>query len=198
MRAALPRGLRMALLTAHITAGALWLGLDTALIAITAAHAAIPAAVGAAVLTSSAAITLGTGLVLAAHRPWGLRRHHWIVAKVRISAVVAAAGLTSVSGILDPLSVLAARVCALIALIAAIAVSVIKPWGLTEVGRAAAANRSARGAGQRTHQRPATATTSGDNRNPANAQAIAEEQAACGTDQPRARLRVGVGSGVTT
>jgi hypothetical protein len=92
----------MALLTAHVTAAALWLGMDTALTAITAAQAAIPAPVGAAVLTSSAAITLGTGFMLAAHRPWGLRRHHWIVAKVRISAVVAAARLTSLSGILDP------------------------------------------------------------------------------------------------
>jgi hypothetical protein len=43
--------------------------------------------------------------------------------------VVAAAGLTSLSGILDPLSVLVARVCALIALIAVIAVSVTKPRG---------------------------------------------------------------------
>jgi hypothetical protein len=43
MSAALPRGLRMALLTAHLTAAALWLGMDTALIAITAAHGAIPA-----------------------------------------------------------------------------------------------------------------------------------------------------------
>lgn len=41
-------------------------------------------------------------------------------------AVVAAAGLTSLSGILDPLSVLVARVCALIAVIA---VSVTKPRG---------------------------------------------------------------------
>ena len=148
MRAALPRGLRMALLTAHITAAALWLGMDTALIAITAAHASIPAPLGAAMLTPSAATTLGTGFVLAAHRPWGLRRHHWIVVKVRISAVVTAAGLTSLSGVFDPLSMLAARVCALIALIAAIAVSVTKPWGLTQVGRAAAANRSASGAGK--------------------------------------------------
>ena len=166
----------MALLTTHITAAALWLGLDTALIAIAAARAAIPAAVGAAVLTSSAATTLGTGLVLAAHRPWGLRRHHWIVAKVRISAVVTTAGLTSLSGILDPLSVLAARVCALIALIAAIAVSVIKPWGLTEVGRAAAATRSASGAGQRRDHRTGNVSTSGGNRNPANAEATSEGQ----------------------
>lgn len=174
MRAALPRGLRMALLTAHITAAALWLGMDTAMIAITAAHATVPAALGAVVLTTSAATTLGTGFVLGAHRPWGLRRHHWIIAKVRISAVVAAAGLTSVCGILDPVSVLAARVSALIALIAAIAVSVTKPWGLTQVGRAAVAKRSARGTSQRTHQRTTTVITSGGNRNPVNAQATLE------------------------
>jgi len=170
MRAALPRGLRMALLTAHVTAAALWLGMDTVMIAITAVHATISAPLGAAVLTSSAATTLGTGFVLGAHRPWGLRRHHWIVAKVRISAVVAAAGLTGVCGILDPLSVLAARVCALFALFAAIAVSVTKPWGLTQLGRAAAPNRSASRAGQRTHQGTITVITSGGNRNPANAQ----------------------------
>lgn len=173
MRAALPRGLRMALLTAHITAAALWLGMDTAMIAIAAADAAIPASAGVVVLTSSAATTLGTGFVLGAHRPWGLRRHHWLIAKVRISAVVAAAGLTSVSGILDPLSVLAARVCALIALIAAIAVSVTKPWGLTQVGRAAAAKRSASSASQRT----TTVITSGGNREPATAQATPGGQA---------------------
>jgi hypothetical protein len=102
MRVALPRGLRMALLTAHITAAALWLGMDTVLIALTAAHAASPAPLGAAMLTSSAATTLGTGLLLGAHRPWGLRRHHWIIAKAQISAVVVTAGLTSLSGILDP------------------------------------------------------------------------------------------------
>jgi hypothetical protein len=161
----------MALLTAHVTAAALWLGMDTALTAITAAQAAIPAPVGAAVLTSSAAITLGTGFMLAAHRPWGLRRHHWIVAKVRISTVVAAAGLTSLSGILDPLSVLAARVCALIALIAAIAMSVTKPWGLTQVGRAAAAKRPASGACTRNYQRTAEVINSGANRYPVNAEA---------------------------
>jgi len=176
MRAALPRGVRMALLTAHITAAALWLGMDTALIAITAARAAIPVPLGAAVLTSSAATTLGTGFVLAVHRPWGLRRHHWIVAKVRISAVVAAAGITSLSGILDPMSVLAARVCALIALIAAIAMSVTKPWGLTRVGRAAAAKRSASGACNRKYQHTAEVITSGGNRNPANAEATTEGQ----------------------
>lgn len=93
---------------------------------------------------------------------------------MRVSPVVAAAGLTSVCGILDPLSVLAARVSALIALIAAIAVSVTKPWGLTQVGRAAAAKRSARGASQRTHQRATTVITSGGNRNPVNAQAAFE------------------------
>jgi len=174
MSAALPRGLRMALLTAHITAAALWLGMDTAVVALSAARAVIPAAVGAAVLTSSAVITLGTRLVLGAHRPWGLRRHHWIVVKVRISAVVAAAGLTSVSGILDPVSVLAARVCALIALTAAIAVSVTKPWGLTRVGRAAVANRSARGAGQRRDQRTTQVITAGGNRNPATIGATTE------------------------
>ena len=176
MRAALPRGLRMTLLTVHVTAAALWLGMDTALVAITAAHAAIPALLAAAVLTALAATTLGTGFVLAAHRPWGLRRHHWIVVKVRISAVLAAAGLTSLGGILEPRSVLAARVCALIALVAAIAVSVTKPWGLTQVGRAAAAKRSASGACQRRDQRTATVITSGGNRNPANTEATTEGQ----------------------
>lgn len=176
MKAALPRGLRMALLTAHITAAALWLGVDTVLVAIAAAHATIPAPFGAAMLTSSAATTLGTGFMLAAHRPWGLRRHHWILAKVRISAVVAAAGLTSLSGILDPVSVLAARVCALLALIAAIAVSVTKPWGLTQVGRVAAAKLSASGACQRRYPRTATVITSDGHRDPANVEATTEGQ----------------------
>jgi len=131
----------------------------------------------------SAATTLGTRLVLGAHRPWGLRRHHWLVAKVRISAVVVAAGLTSVSGVLDSLSVLAARVCALIALIAAIAVSVTKPWGLTQVGCATAAKRSASRTGQRQDQRIATVITTGGNPHPANAEDTTE-----GNTQPAALI----------
>jgi hypothetical protein len=142
----------MALLTAHITAAALWLGMDTAVTALTAAHTAIPEPLGATVLTASAATTLGTGFVLGTHRPWGLRRHHWIIAKMRLSAVLVAAGLTSLSGILDPRSLLATRICALIALIAAIALSVTKPWGLTHSGRATAATRTPTTANHHSYQ----------------------------------------------
>ncbi|HEY3692435.1 MAG TPA: hypothetical protein VGL46_19450, partial [Pseudonocardiaceae bacterium] len=52
-------------------------------------------------------------------------------------AIITAAGLTSLTGALDPMTVLTARICALIALITTIAVSVTKPWGLTPYGRAA-------------------------------------------------------------
>ncbi|MBV9648737.1 MAG: hypothetical protein JO296_01190 [Pseudonocardiales bacterium] len=176
MRATLPRGLRMTLLTAHITAAALWLGINTASIALTAAHTAIPAPLGAAMLTSSAATTLGTGFVLAAHRPWGLRRHHWIITKLRISTVLAAAGLTSLSGILDPLSTLAARICALIALITTIAVSVTKPWGLTQHGHTTPTKRSAHNTGTRKDPPPTNTNTPNGNPNPANTKPTTERK----------------------
>lgn len=166
----------MTVLTAHITAAALWLGMNTASIALTAAHTAIPAPLGAAMLTSSAATTLGTGFVLAAHRPWGLRRHHWIITKLRISTVLAAAGLTSLSGILDPLSILTTRICALIALTTAIAVSVTKPWGLTQHGRTTPAKRSANNTGTRKDQPTTNPNTPSGNPTPANAKPTTERK----------------------
>ncbi|MFL6146232.1 MAG: hypothetical protein ACJ72I_01720 [Pseudonocardiaceae bacterium] len=137
MRPALPRWLRATLVTTHITTAASWLGTDATLIALTIAGKPIPAVLGAWITTPAAAITLATGITLAAHKPWGLRRHHWIGVKIRIAAIIIAAGLTSLTGALDPMTVLTARICALIALITTIAVSVTKPWGLTPHGRAA-------------------------------------------------------------
>jgi hypothetical protein len=137
MTHALPRW-RLRAITAitHITASGAWVGLDISLVALTLVHAPIPTVLSECA-TFAAGLTIGSGAALATRRPWGgLRRHHWIEAKILIAAVVAAAGLTSVTGALDPMSVLTARVCALVALIAATAVSVTKPWGLTPHGRA--------------------------------------------------------------
>jgi hypothetical protein len=116
MRPALPRWLRATLVTTHITTAASWLGTDATLIALTIAGKPIPAVLGAWITTPAAAITLATGITLAAHKPWGLRRHHWIGVKIRIAAIITAAGLTSLTGALDPMTVLTARICALIAL----------------------------------------------------------------------------------
>jgi hypothetical protein len=130
------RRLRAITVTTHITAAGAWVGIDIALIAETLVRAPIPTVLSE-LATFSAGLTIGTGIALARRRPWGgLRRHHWIEAKAVIAAVVAVAGLTSVTGMLDPMSVLVARVCALAALIAATLVSATKPWGLTARGHA--------------------------------------------------------------
>jgi hypothetical protein len=144
MRPALPRWLRATLVITHITTAASWLGTDATLIALTLAGKPIPAVLGAWITTPAAAITLATGITLAAHKPWGLRRHHWIGVKIRIAAIITAAGLTSLTGALDPMTVLSARICALVALITAIAVSVTKPWGLTPTAAQPAQRRTRR------------------------------------------------------
>ncbi|MDQ3904552.1 MAG: hypothetical protein M3300_03680 [Actinomycetota bacterium] len=59
---------------------------------------------------------------------------------------------------------------------AAIAVSVTKPWGLTQVGRAAAAARSANGVGNRRYQRATPVITSSENRNPARIEVTTQGQ----------------------
>jgi hypothetical protein len=129
------RRVRAATVIAHITAVGGWVGIDIALIALSLTRTPIPTVLSELAIVS-AVLTITTGITLAIRRPWGgLRRHRWIETKTRITAIVVAAGLASIAGMLDPMSVLAARIGALVGLVAAVAVSVTKPGGLTPYGR---------------------------------------------------------------
>jgi ABC-type transport system involved in cytochrome c biogenesis permease subunit len=89
--------------------------------------------IGSCVLTPMAVTAFVTGLLLAA--PWGLLRWHWIICKLRISAMLAVVGLANLVGLLDQVTVVVARVCALVALVAMVAVSMAKPWGRAQPQR---------------------------------------------------------------
>ncbi|HKR49837.1 MAG TPA: hypothetical protein VJT72_09705 [Pseudonocardiaceae bacterium] len=100
--------------------------------------------------------SLVTGLVLALSTPWGLVRHWWVIAKCAIAVVLTATGLLLMLPRLDQiiagegepvqLHTLVARSLALVLLLAATGLSVVKPWGKTRHGRAvqAATKRPAR------------------------------------------------------
>lgn len=132
-----PRPLRTALLTTHIITGVSWATLCAAVVTITLTDPTSPAASLLAfwAVTPTAVTALLTGLLLAYGTPWGLRRYRWITVKVQLTLVVLAPALASIAGLLDPLSVLAARSCSTLALVAIVAISVAKPWGRTHRGR---------------------------------------------------------------
>jgi hypothetical protein len=153
----LPRPARMALLTLHVTMSVGWLGLDGALVALETsgrstadppAQAGIASAMSAIalwVLIPVVFLSVGSGLALALLTPWGLLRHWWVLAKCAITIVLAAAGLlvlvprlhqlvTGSDEVIQPPS-LTGRSCALILLLLATGVSVVKPWGRTPRGR---------------------------------------------------------------
>ena len=153
----LPRRARAALLTIHVAVSVGWLGLDGALVALEvtsltsgdpAVQGGIAAAMGALaswVLIPVVFTSLISGLVLALSTPWGLVRHWWVLAKCGIAVTLTAAGLALMLPRLDQvvtgdgepaqLQMLLARSLALVLLLAATGLSVIKPWGKTRHGR---------------------------------------------------------------
>ncbi|MGH3981187.1 MAG: hypothetical protein ACRDST_00505 [Pseudonocardiaceae bacterium] len=155
----LPRRARAALLTVHVAVSVGWLGLDGALVALEvttltsgdpAVQSGIAAATGALaswVLIPVVFTSLVSGLVLALSTPWGLVRHWWVLAKCGIAVTLTATGLALMLPRLDQvvtgdgepvqLQTLLARSLALILLLAATGLSVVKPWGKTPHGRAA-------------------------------------------------------------
>jgi hypothetical protein len=100
--------------------------------------------------------SLVSGLVLALSTPWGLALHWWVLAKCGIAVALTATGLLLmlprldqiVAGEGEPVQIrtLLARSLALVLLLVATGISVIKPWGKTPYGRAvqAASKRSVR------------------------------------------------------
>ncbi|MBV9161760.1 MAG: hypothetical protein JO309_05245 [Pseudonocardiales bacterium] len=153
----LSRQARAVVLTVHITMSVGWLGLDGALVALEVTGlSTVHPTVGAGIATATGVIacwvlipvvfsSLVSGLVLALSTPWGLVRHWWVIVKCGIAAVLTAAGLLYllpqlpqiVAGGGEPaeMQTLIARSVALVLLLAATGLSVVKPWGKTSCGR---------------------------------------------------------------
>jgi hypothetical protein len=165
----LPRRARAVLLTIHVAVSVGWLGLDGALVAleVTGLSAGDPVVQGGIATAMSALaswvlipvvfISLTSGLVLGLSTPWGLVRHWWVLAKCGIAVALTATGILLMLPQLDQVIVsdgepvqmqtLLARSLALVLLLAATGLSVVKPWGKTPHGRAVQA------AGKRVQQK---------------------------------------------
>jgi hypothetical protein len=164
--------LRRGVLTAHIMSSVGWFGAVAAFLALTIAGLAnanleaVRAAYVAMELTGWFVIvpfcfaSLGTGLIQSLATPWGLFRHHWIVAKLVIATLatvllvlhmrpVSYVASIASAGTLSPGAVRAVRVqlladaaLAVVALTLATVLSVYKPAGLTPYGRRVCADRA--------------------------------------------------------
>lgn len=147
----LPRRVRAALLTVHVAASAGWLGLDGALVVleVIGLHSDDPAlqtgisiamaAIACWILIPLVFASLCSGLVLAVGTQWGLARHWWLIAKSGIAVVLTATGVALILPRLphvlvgegEPLQLrtVAMRSVALVLLLIATGLSVVKPWG---------------------------------------------------------------------
>ncbi|MGH3831543.1 MAG: hypothetical protein ACRDRS_14050 [Pseudonocardiaceae bacterium] len=153
----LSRRVRAVVLTVHVVMSVGWLGIDGALVAleVTGLSTVHPAA-RAGMATATAVIAcwvlvpvvffaLFSGLVLALSTHWGLARHWWVLVKSGIAAVLVAAGLVFLvpalpailagGGAPATMPTLIERLVAMVLLLAATGLSVIKPWGRTPRGR---------------------------------------------------------------
>ncbi len=157
--------LRKFALTAHVTSSVGWLGAVAAFLALAvagltspdaqrvrAAYLAMELTAWCVIVPLSLAAPL-TGLVQSLGTTWGLFRHYWIVAKLVITIPAtlilllhmqpigrlagAAAATTLASADLRGLRIqlVANAAAALLVLLAATALSIYKPWGLTRYGR---------------------------------------------------------------
>ena len=163
-----PRVRRLAL-TAHVAASVGWVGAVVTFIAIAAvgltaddeatvrgAYLVMDSA-ARLVLVPLALLSLLTGVVQSLGSPWGLLRHHWVVVKLLITvlatavllvylrtfAAMAAAAADSATGlgaVRNP-SPLIHALFALVLLLAATLLGVVKPRGTTWIGRRAAQRR---------------------------------------------------------
>ncbi|MGH3827006.1 MAG: hypothetical protein ACRDQX_07510 [Pseudonocardiaceae bacterium] len=153
----LSRRVRAVVLTVHVVMSVGWLGIDGALVALEGTGmATVHPAARAGMATATAVIVcwvlvpvvflaLVSGLVLALSTHWGLARHWWVLVKSGIAAVLVAAGLAFLVPALPAIlagggapataATLIGKVVALVLLLAATGLSVIKPWGRTSRGR---------------------------------------------------------------
>jgi hypothetical protein len=166
----LSRRARVALLTVHVVMSVGWLGLDGALVTLgvtglstvdPVTRVGIATAMGvivAWVLIPVVVVSMVSGLVLALSTPWGLARYWWVLAKCAIAIVLATTGVLLllprlpqvIAGDGEPvrMQTLLARSAALLLLLLATGVSVVKPWGKTPRGR------RLQGTGQDPQKRP--------------------------------------------
>lgn len=151
-------------LTAHVISSVGWLGAVAAFLALALAGLTSPDAPMAraaclamdlvtwVVIVPLAFASLLTGLVVSLGTPWGLFRHYWVLTKLLITVfatflllahtqpigLVAAAareGALSSAGVARlQLQLVGDAGVALLALLANVALSVFKPWGLTPYG----------------------------------------------------------------
>lgn len=163
----MPPGVRKLALTAHVTTSVGWLGAVAAFLALAVAGLAgedDPTVRGAyvaadvvtwAVIVPLCLASLVTGVVQSLGTPWGLIRHWWVLIKLVLT--VAATGLlllhtqpigqlsrvASSGGPLGAdldgmrLQLLVDAVAALVVLLGATVLAVVKPRGLTGIGRRA-------------------------------------------------------------
>lgn len=158
----MPRRLRKLVLTVHVTVSVGWLGAIAAFLALALVGLTHedPVAVRGVylvmeptawlVLVPLAVASLLTGVLQSLGSPWGLLRHYWVVLKLGITAVSTLVLLTYMDTFAamaataaDPGSALGAvrnpspavhAGAALVLLISAATLSVVKPRGLTRYG----------------------------------------------------------------
>lgn len=156
--------MRKLVLTAHITSSVGFLGAAMAFLALavggltssdeqmTRAAYLAGASVTWAVIVPLSFASLLTGLVQSVGTPWGLFRHYWVLAKLLLTVLCVIALLVHTrpidylaseaahTGFLNPdlrgvrIQLVVAAGLALLALLAATALSVYKPPGLTQYG----------------------------------------------------------------
>ena len=156
--------LRKLALTAHVTTSVGWFGavgsfLVLAIAGLTSADAMTVRSaylamelMGWFIIVPLCVASLPTGLIMSFGTPWGLVRHYWVVAKLVISVIAtilllvhmqpvghiarAVAERTLRDGELAGLrmQLVADAIAASVALLAATALSIYKPWGLTPYG----------------------------------------------------------------
>jgi hypothetical protein len=153
----LSRRVRVVVLTVHIVMSVGWLGLDGALVALevtglSTVHPAVRTGIAAAtgviacwVLVPVVFFALLSGLVLALFTSWGLVRYWWVLAKCGLAAVLTVTGLLFLLPALPQIlggggapigmPTMIGRSGALVLLLTATGVSVVKPWGKTPHGR---------------------------------------------------------------
>lgn len=158
----MPPQVRKAALLGHVTSSVGWLGAVAAFLAlaVVALHTADATTsrslyvamevLGRAVLLPLAAASLVTGLVQSLGTPWGLFRHWWVIVKLALtvlSSLVLVAYTPTLTALADAARDPAGHVgllpssspvlhsgAALVVLLAAAALSVFKPKGLTRHG----------------------------------------------------------------
>ena len=158
----LPPRLRQAALVGHVTSSVGWLGAVVAflVLAVVALHTADATTsrslyvamevLGRAVLVPLALASLVTGLLQSLGTSWGLFRHWWVVVKLALtvlSTLVLVAYTTTLTafadaardpaghlGVLPSTSPMVHSGAAVVVLLAAVALSILKPKGLTRYG----------------------------------------------------------------